>query len=199
MLVRGGRVRTSPVSATSHPRLAHTQGVRAARGSQPLRREEERPNASKGPVPKRPIVIDPVYNLTVPCHRREQGAARRRSRRREDRLRRPRGLPREDEHRPVVTLKRALLDDVASDFEVRSRRVVARPTRCPSRSRRRSRQAPSRCAGSSPTRASVVEDDYRAPHERLIDASNGLGASVKRREDMHKMAESNKAFAHYRW
>jgi small subunit ribosomal protein S7 len=33
----------------------------------------------------------------------------------------------------------------------------------------------------------------------LLDASNGLGASVKRREDMHKMAESNKAFAHYRW
>ena len=33
----------------------------------------------------------------------------------------------------------------------------------------------------------------------LLDASNGIGASVKRREDMHKMAESNKAFAHYRW
>jgi small subunit ribosomal protein S7 len=33
----------------------------------------------------------------------------------------------------------------------------------------------------------------------ILDASNGIGASVKRREDMHKMAESNKAFAHYRW
>jgi small subunit ribosomal protein S7 len=33
----------------------------------------------------------------------------------------------------------------------------------------------------------------------ILDASNGLGASVKRREDMHKMAESNRAFAHYRW
>jgi small subunit ribosomal protein S7 len=33
----------------------------------------------------------------------------------------------------------------------------------------------------------------------LMDASNGQGASVKRREDMHKMAEANKAFAHYRW
>ena len=33
----------------------------------------------------------------------------------------------------------------------------------------------------------------------ILDAGNGLGASVKRREDMHKMAESNKAFAHYRW
>jgi small subunit ribosomal protein S7 len=39
--------------------------------------------------------------------------------------------------------------------------------------------------------------------ERLVgeitDAANGTGVSVKRREDMHKMAEANKAFAHYRW
>jgi len=33
----------------------------------------------------------------------------------------------------------------------------------------------------------------------LLDASNGLGAAVKRREDTHKMAEANRAFAHYRW
>jgi small subunit ribosomal protein S7 len=33
----------------------------------------------------------------------------------------------------------------------------------------------------------------------LIDASNGLGAAVKKREDKHKMPEENKAFAHYRW
>ena len=39
---------------------------------------------------------------------------------------------------------------------------------------------------------------YRLANE-LLDASNGLGATVKRREDTHKMAEANKAFAHYRW
>ena len=33
----------------------------------------------------------------------------------------------------------------------------------------------------------------------ILDASNGLGASVKKREDIHQRAESNKAFAHYRW
>ena len=40
-------------------------------------------------------------------------------------------------------------------------------------------------------------------HERLaaeiMDAANGTGAAVKRREDTHRMAEANKAFAHYRW
>jgi ribosomal protein S7 len=33
----------------------------------------------------------------------------------------------------------------------------------------------------------------------ILDASNGLGAAVKRREDTHKMAESKKAYEHYRW
>jgi small subunit ribosomal protein S7 len=33
----------------------------------------------------------------------------------------------------------------------------------------------------------------------LVDANNGIGSSVKRKEDVHKMAESNKAYAHYRW
>ena len=33
----------------------------------------------------------------------------------------------------------------------------------------------------------------------IIDAANGTGASVKKREDTHKMAEANKAYAHYRW
>jgi small subunit ribosomal protein S7 len=33
----------------------------------------------------------------------------------------------------------------------------------------------------------------------LLDASNGLGAAMKRKDDLQKMAESNKAFAHYRW
>ncbi len=40
-------------------------------------------------------------------------------------------------------------------------------------------------------------------HERLaaelLDASNGTGATIKKKDDTHKMAEANKAFAHYRW
>ncbi len=47
------------------------------------------------------------------------------------------------------------------------------------------------------------ERSERTMKERLaneiLDASNGSGAAAKRREDMHKMAESNQAFAHYRW
>ena len=35
--------------------------------------------------------------------------------------------------------------------------------------------------------------------QELIDASNGVGTSIKKREDLQKMAEANKAFAHFRW
>ena len=40
--------------------------------------------------------------------------------------------------------------------------------------------------------------DQRLANE-IMDAANGLGASVKKKDDTHKMAEANKAFAHYRW
>jgi small subunit ribosomal protein S7 len=75
---------------------------------------------------------------------------------------------------PVVTLKRAL-DNVKPTLEVRSRRVGGATYQVP------------------------VEVRASRSMNELLDASNGLGASVKRREDTHKMAESNKAFAHYRW
>ncbi len=99
---------------------------------------------------------------------------------------------------PVVTLKRAL-DNVKPTLEVRSRRVGGATYQVPVEVR------PSR----STTLALRWLVQYsqarreKAMSERLmnelLDASNGLGAAVKRREDTHKMAESNKAFAHYRW
>ncbi len=49
----------------------------------------------------------------------------------------------------------------------------------------------------------VLLDGKKATAERIaaeiIDASNGVGASVKKREDVFKMAEANRAFSHYRW
>ena len=47
-----------------------------------------------------------------------------------------------------------------------------------------------------PTAEVPLTNFYR---DEILDASNRTGAAVKRREDVHKMAESNKAFAHYRW
>ena len=95
-------------------------------------------------------------------------------------------------------MKRAL-ENIKPTVEVRSRRVGGATYQVPVEVK----------AGRSTTLALRWLIDYsRARREKsmaerlqneLIDASNGLGAAVKRREDTHKMAEANKAFAHYRW
>jgi small subunit ribosomal protein S7 len=99
---------------------------------------------------------------------------------------------------PVVTLKRAL-DNVKPTLEVRSRRVGGATYQVP---------VEVRAARSTTLALRWLVQYSRARREKtmterlmneLLDASNGLGASVKKREDTHKMAESNKAFAHYRW
>ena len=101
-------------------------------------------------------------------------------------------------HDPVVTLKRAL-DNVKPTLEVKSRRVGGATYQVP--------------VEVKPGRSNTLAIRWLVMYARqrrektmterlmneLLDASNGLGASVKRREDTHKMAESNKAFAHYRW
>jgi small subunit ribosomal protein S7 len=99
---------------------------------------------------------------------------------------------------PVITLKRAL-DNVKPALEVKSRRVGGATYQVPVevKAGRSTTLALRWLVGYSKARREKTMTD-RLMNE-LLDASNGLGASVKRREDTHKMAESNKAFAHYRW
>ena len=153
----------------------------------------------KGPAPKRPLVVDPVYqsqlvtqlvNKVLVDGKRSvaesivYGALE--------------GCRGKTDTDPVVTLKRAL-DNVKPALEVRSRRVGGATYQVPVEVR--------------PSRSTTLGLRWLIQYSRgrrektmterlmneLLDASNGLGASVKRREDTHKMAESNKAFAHYRW
>src|SRR6266513_2216205 len=99
---------------------------------------------------------------------------------------------------PVVTLKRAL-DNVKPTLEVKNRRVGGATYQVPVevKASRSTTLALRWLVSYSRSRREKTMTE-RLMNE-LLDASNGLGASVKRREDMHKMAESNKAFAHYRW
>jgi small subunit ribosomal protein S7 len=99
---------------------------------------------------------------------------------------------------PVAVLKRAV-ENVRPALEVRSRRVGGATYQVPVevRPRRATTLAIRWIVGYSRQRREKTMAERLA--NELLDASNGVGASVKRREDMHKMAESNKAFAHYRW
>ena len=99
---------------------------------------------------------------------------------------------------PIATLKRAL-ENVRPELEVRSRRVGGTTYQVPVevRPRRSTTLAIRWLTDFAKKRREKTMADRLA--NEIIDASNGVGAAVKRREDMAKMAESNKAFAHYRW
>ena len=99
---------------------------------------------------------------------------------------------------PLATLKRAI-ENVKPQLEVKSRRVGGATYQVPIEVRpRRSNTLAIRWIVTY-ARARRERSMAERLANEIMDASNGLGASVKRREDMHKMAESNKAFAHYRW
>ena len=99
---------------------------------------------------------------------------------------------------PVATLKRAV-DNVRPQLEVRSRRVGGATYQVPVevRPRRATTLAIRWMVGFSRSRRERTMSERLA--NEILDASNGIGASCKRREDLQKMADANKAFAHYRW
>jgi len=99
---------------------------------------------------------------------------------------------------PIATLKRAV-EAVKPPLEVRSRRVGGATYQVPVevRPRRASTLAIRWLVEYSRARREKTMAECLA--NELLDAANVLGASIKKRDDMQKMAESNKAFAHYRW
>ena len=102
------------------------------------------------------------------------------------------------EQDPVAVLKRAV-ENVRPELEVRSRRVGGATYQVPVevRPRRATTLAIRWLVGFSRSRREKTMAERLA--NEILDASNGVGAAFKRKEDLHKMAESNKAFAHYRW
>jgi small subunit ribosomal protein S7 len=153
----------------------------------------------KGPAPKRPIDIDPVYGSPVVTQLVNKilvdGKKQTAQRIVYTALEGCRDKTGTD---PVVTLKRAL-DNVKPALEVRSRRVGGATYQVPVEVRgTRSMTLALRWLVSYSQARREKTMAERLMNE-VLDASNGLGAAVKRREDTHKMAESNRAFAHYRW
>jgi small subunit ribosomal protein S7 len=153
----------------------------------------------KGPAPKRPVIADPVYGSPLVSQlvskilwNGKKTVSQNIVYTAMEGTRTKTGVD------PVQTLKRAL-DNVRPSLEVKSRRVGGATYQVP--------------VEVKPARATTLAMRWlvhfarqrreKTMAERLmneiLDASNGLGAAVKRREDTHKMAEANKAFAHYRW
>jgi small subunit ribosomal protein S7 len=153
----------------------------------------------KGPASRRDLLPDPIYRSVLVTQivnkvleRGKRSLAERIVYDALDQIKDKTG------NEPIATLKRAV-DNTKPQLEVKSRRVGGATYQVPVevRPRRATTLSIRWLIGYSTQRREKTMADKLAAE--LMDASNGVGAAVKRREDMHKMAESNKAFAHYRW
>jgi small subunit ribosomal protein S7 len=153
----------------------------------------------KGPAPRRELMPDPIYRSVVVTQLvnkiLQRGKRSTAERIVYDALE---IVQQKTDAEPIATLKRAV-DNVKPQLEVRSRRVGGATYHVPVEvpHRRANTLAIRWIVGYSRQRREKTMAERLA--NELLDASNSVGASAKRREDLHKMAESNKAFAHYRW
>ena len=153
----------------------------------------------KGPALKRPLVSDPVYSSPLITQLVNKVLSRGKKSTAESIVYGALiGTKEKSGTDPIVILKKAL-ENIKPTVEVKSRRVGGATYQVP--------------VEVKPARAVALalrwlvdysrERREKSMTERLmneiLDASNGLGASVKKREDTHKMAEANKAFSHFRW
>ena len=153
----------------------------------------------KGPAPRRPIENDPVYGSQLVTQLINKVLVDGKKQVAEHIVHTAlEGCREKTGTDPVITLKRAL-DNVKPSIEVKSRRVGGATYQVPIEVKPgRSTTLALRWLVNFSRQRREKTMSERLMNE-ILDASNGLGASVKRREDTHKMAEANKAFAHYRW
>ncbi len=153
----------------------------------------------KGPAPRRDLTPDPVYRSVLVTQIVNKVLLRGKRSLSErivyDALK---IMEERTGSEPIATLKRAI-DNVKPPLEVKSRRVGGATYQVPVevKPRRSNTLAIRWVVGFSRQRREKTMAQRLA--NELLDASNGVGASIKRRDDMQKMAESNRAFAHYRW
>ena len=153
----------------------------------------------KGPAPKRPVIADPVYGSPLVSQLVSKilldGKKSVAQSIVYDALEGTRVKTGTD---PVATLKKAL-DNVKPSIEVKSRRDGGATYQVPIEVKPGRQTTLALRWLVSFSRARREKTMTERLMNEILDASNGLGASVKRREDTHKMAEANRAFAHYRW
>ena len=163
------------------------------------RREEGGLMPRKGPAPRRDLMPDPIHRSVVVTQLVNKVLQRgKRSTAEQIVYAALSDVERKTGSDPIPTLKRAV-ENVRPVLEVKSRRVGGATYQVPVevRPRRATTLAIRWIVGYSRQRREKTMAARLS--SEVLDASNGIGAAVKRKEDLQKMAESNKAFAHYRW
>ena len=148
----------------------------------------------KGPVPKREILPDPIYNsrLVARFVNRLKGPA-------ETIVYRALENLSEKSGEEALRAFEKALDNVKPHLEVKSRRVGGATYQVPMEVRPERQISLALRWLITYSRARGEKGMVSKLSAELLDAFNGRGGAVKKKEDTHRMAEANKAFAHYRW
>ncbi len=153
----------------------------------------------RGNVPKREILPDPVYNSVLVTKLvnsimldGKKGVAQKVVYGAFD-------IVREKTGKEPLEVFQAALENIMPSLEVKARRVGGATYQVPIEVRPARRQTLGLRWLTNYTRARGEKTMKEKLAAEIMDAANNTGASVKKREETHRMAESNKAFAHFRW
>ena len=153
----------------------------------------------RGHIVKRDVLADPIYNDKVVTRLinnimldGKKGVAQKIVYGAFDRIKEQTG-------KDPIEVFEAAMGNVMPQFEVKARRIGGATYQVPIEVRPDRRQALGLRWLTDFSRKRTEKTMEERPASELIDASNNTGASVKRKEEMHRMAEANKAFAHYRF
>ena len=153
----------------------------------------------KGPAPRRELMPDPIYRSTLVTQLVNKVLLSGKRSTAEKIVYDALDIVKDKSGGDALTVLKRAMENVKPSLQVKSRRVGGATYQVPIevRPRQATTLAIRWIVGYSRQRREKTMAQRLA--NELLDASNAIGASVKRREDVHKMAESNKAFAHYRW
>ena len=153
----------------------------------------------KGHIPKRKVLPDPIYNSPIVTRLinsimldGKKGVAQDILYGAFERIEKQTG-------RPALDVFNDALNNIMPQIEVRARRIGGANYQVPTEVRPERKMTLCLRWLTQYSRLRKEKTMQERLANEIIDASNGLVASVKKRDDVHRMAEANKAFAHYRW
>ena len=162
-------------------------------------RKEEKRMPRKGPVAKRDVLPDPIYNSKLVTRLINKIMIDGKKGKAQTILYTAFDIIKERTGKDPMEVFEQALKNVMPVLEVRARRVGGANYQVPVEVRpdRRTTLGLRWLVNYARLRGEKTMEERLA--NEIMDAANNTGASVKKREDTHKMAEANKAFAHYRW
>lgn len=153
----------------------------------------------KGPAPKRDILPDPIYNSKLVARLINRLMVDGKRGKASTILYKSFDIIKEETGNDPVEVFEQAIENIMPVLEVKARRVGGSNYQVPVEVRpvRRTTLALRWLVNYARLRGEYTMEDRLA--KEIMDAANNTGASVRRREEVHRMAEANKAFAHYRW